>query len=149
MALGKQIMTSSDNKNLEWGIHIDINPIFPDIFLTFRWISKFPDLYKDLLTFPDFLVFSLFPDFFLTCGNPVKKKGNKKATQKSEGPHLNWYIISIKWYSKCINKCFNSTQKKKARHAAYIIVSWTDPCSVKCMNYTGGKHEFIGAYVRH
>ena len=42
-----------DSKNLKRGLHIDINSIFPDFFLTFWWIQKFPDIAK-------------FMDFFLS-----------------------------------------------------------------------------------
>ena len=41
----------TDSQNLEWGIHTDINSVFPDFFLTFWWISKFPDPYENFLTF--------------------------------------------------------------------------------------------------
>ena len=58
-----------DSQNLKWGLHIDINSIF-----TFWRISKFPDTYQNLLTFSWLFKFLTFPDFFLTCGNPVMSK---------------------------------------------------------------------------
>ena len=39
-----------NSQNLKWSLHIDINSIFPDFFLTFWWISIFPDTYQNLLT---------------------------------------------------------------------------------------------------
>ena len=57
-------------QNLEWGLHIDINSIFPYFFLTFWWISKFPDRYQNFLTFPDFLIFSFFRTFFPDVWEP-------------------------------------------------------------------------------
>ena len=41
-----------------WGLHNGINSILPDFFLTFWWISKFPDTYQDI--FKDFNLFLNF-----------------------------------------------------------------------------------------
>ena len=82
-----QLHHDTDSQNVEWGLHTDINSIFPDFLLTFWWVSKFHDPYENLLTFPDFLSFSLFPDFFLTCGNPANSmlcKGTWDNNVKSD-----------------------------------------------------------------
>ena len=39
-------------------------------FLTFSWISTFPDPYQNVLTLSCLFKIFTFPDFFLTCGNP-------------------------------------------------------------------------------
>ena len=56
-----------DSKNLKRGLHIDINSIFPDFFLTFWWIQKFPDTSK----FIDFFLNFLHYNFVLTFSWPV------------------------------------------------------------------------------
>ena len=62
----------TDSQNLERGLQTDIN----SIFLTFSWLfgefQNFLTHMKIYWLFPDFLRLSLFPDFFLTCGNPDK-----------------------------------------------------------------------------
>ena len=57
-----------DSHDLEWGLHIDIYSIFSDFFLTFSWISTFPDPYQNLLSFS--WLFKIFT-FFLTFSWPV------------------------------------------------------------------------------
>ena len=49
------------------GLHIDINSLFPDFFLTFWWIQKFPDISKCM----DFSLNFLHYNFVLTFSWPV------------------------------------------------------------------------------